>query len=291
MNGMRALLLLPLVLLAVACGAAEPEGAETGEPSATPPPLEVGAPLLYETNTTVLEDATTGPRLCLGGVASSLPPQCGGVQITNWSWDAVTGEETAGEGTWGEFHVVGTYDGEVFTVTAAGPVEPIAPVREVEDSKDKPACDEPPGGWVVPARGRTTDEDAGDVGAWATGRPEYVADWVTYVDPNAGEKYSAGEIGPFPVIYSLVVDRDAADVEAEARKRWDGPLCVVERDLPTAGRGGRHPRRGRGEPGGVRAQRWSDRRKVSSARRPRSTSSPIPAARARRSWTSGSATA
>ncbi len=42
-------------------------------------------------------------------------------------------------------------------------------------------------------------------------------------------------MGPFPVIYSLVVDRDAADVEAEARKRWDGPLCVVERDLPTAG--------------------------------------------------------
>jgi hypothetical protein len=204
----------------------------------TPAPgVEVGAPLLYETNTTVLEDETDGPRLCLGLVALSLPPQCGGVPIANWDWDKVTGEETAGEapyqGTWGVYHVVGTYDGETFTLVEAGPEEPIEPVGTVEDSKDKPACDMPPGGWVVPTRGRTTDEDSGDVGAWAATRPEYVAAWVTYLDPNVGAKFDAGDEGPFPVIFSIVVNDNAPAVEAEARKRWDGPLCVVERDVLT----------------------------------------------------------
>ncbi len=52
------------------------------------------------------------------------PPQCGGVPIANWDWAAVEREETRAGTTWGEFHVVGTFDGETFTVTEVGPPEP-----------------------------------------------------------------------------------------------------------------------------------------------------------------------
>ncbi|MGH2591791.1 MAG: hypothetical protein ACRDGW_13485, partial [Actinomycetota bacterium] len=75
---------------------------------------------LYEANTTILESRDHGPELCLGGVADSYPPQCGGVPIANWDWDLVDGEESASGTTWGNFHVVGNYDGSTFTVADAG---------------------------------------------------------------------------------------------------------------------------------------------------------------------------
>jgi hypothetical protein len=211
----------------VACGSsAEPQQTLT---AATDAPL-------YKTNATVLEDATHGPMLCLGGVMAMDPPRWGTVPIADWDWDAVEGERVVRDSTYGQFFVVGRYDGETFTVVEAGPPQ-FFETDGLEEgwSTKKPACDEPPGGWVVPARGRTTDEDAGELGAWAEGRPEYVAAWVTYLDPDVLEKVEAGEEGPFAVVFSLVVDRDAADVEAAVRERWDGPLCVVARDLPTAG--------------------------------------------------------
>lgn len=87
------------------------------------------------------------------------------------------------------------------------------------------------GGWDVPEQGRTTDEQASTVGIWAEQQPEYVASWITYLEDPA-EVFDPGVI---PVVFSVVVDRDAALVEAGARKRWDGPLCVIERDVPTYG--------------------------------------------------------
>ena len=62
-----------------------------------------------------------GAMLCLGAMAMSYPPQCGDVPIANWNWDAVEGEEKASGASWGQYHVVGTYDGEIFTVTHVGP--------------------------------------------------------------------------------------------------------------------------------------------------------------------------
>lgn len=56
-------------------------------------------------------------ELCLGAIAESYPPQCGGVPIENWTWEGVDGAETSGETTWGSYAVQGTYDGETFVVT------------------------------------------------------------------------------------------------------------------------------------------------------------------------------
>lgn len=56
-------------------------------------------------------------ELCLGAIAESYPPQCGGVPIENWTWEGVDGSETSGDTTWGAYAVQGTYDGETFVVT------------------------------------------------------------------------------------------------------------------------------------------------------------------------------
>jgi hypothetical protein len=80
-------------------------------------------PLLYEVSATVLEDATHGPMLC-ANIATSDPPQCGNVDVIGWSWEDVDGEESRGGTTWGDYHVVGTWDGTALTLTERpGPPE------------------------------------------------------------------------------------------------------------------------------------------------------------------------
>jgi len=73
---------------------------------------------------TVLQINGQTPQLCLGAVAESYPPQCGGPEIIEWDWDAVDLEETANEVTWGTYAVFGTWDGTRFTLTQ--PAVPLA---------------------------------------------------------------------------------------------------------------------------------------------------------------------
>ena len=232
MSGMRRNLILAvgLLMLATGCGA----GASTlAERTTTAAPAQ-DAPL-YEVNTTVLEQTEEmaggahGPALCLGGVAASYPPQCGDVPISNWDWDAVEGEESSSGTTWGVFHVVGAFDGTTFTVTEAGPVEPSGEAAEELDFS--PACPEPAGGWVIPDPDRATDEQAGNANAYAVDQPDYVSSWVDYLEEPTEEKEALGTLGP--VIYSAIFTGDAKRHEAEIRKVFGGPLCVVVDDVPT----------------------------------------------------------
>lgn len=68
---------------------------------------------------TVIQTGDTPPQLCLGAVAESFPPQCSGPEMSDWDWDAVEGEQTAGDVTFGAYAVTGTWDGEVFGTTSA----------------------------------------------------------------------------------------------------------------------------------------------------------------------------
>lgn len=68
---------------------------------------------------TVLHPEGESPRLCLGGVYDSYPPQCDGPEIAGWDWDAVDAEESAGGVTWGAYAVTGGWDGLVFALTSA----------------------------------------------------------------------------------------------------------------------------------------------------------------------------
>jgi hypothetical protein len=68
--------------------------------------------------TTVLDRGDEhGVILCLGLIGQSYPPTCAGPAVEGWDWAAIDGEKTATGVTWGDFEVVGTWDGEALTLT------------------------------------------------------------------------------------------------------------------------------------------------------------------------------
>jgi hypothetical protein len=84
----------------------------------------IAAPGEVAAQGTVLQLEGQAPQLCLGAVAESYPPQCGGPEVLGWDWDAVDLEETASGVTWGTYAAVGTWDGSRFTLTR--PAIPLA---------------------------------------------------------------------------------------------------------------------------------------------------------------------
>ena len=220
----RAATFLVLVPLLAACGAGDPDPSG-GSRSA---PAE---PTLYAANATVLEIPDHGPELCLGVVADSLPPQCGGVPLIGWRWDAVEGEESLDGTTWGDYRVVGRYEGKTFTVVDVEAPQP-ADEEQAADPDFTPPCPEPVGGWRVPDPEHNTQDGVDAAGAYAQRQAEYVASWVYHLEdmPPAYEDI----LESTPVVYVAVFGASAERHEAEIRERWSGPLCVVERpDLPT----------------------------------------------------------
>ena len=76
---------------------------------------------------TVLQIEGQTPQLCLGAVAESYPPQCGGPEILEWDWDAVDLEETASDVTWGTYAVVALGRNPVHADPARDPARPVRP--------------------------------------------------------------------------------------------------------------------------------------------------------------------
>ena len=132
----------------------------------------------YTATAMVLESPEHGPQLCLSGVFESYPPQCGGLDIVGWDWESVADEESAQGSTWGEYTVIGTYDGERFTLT-----EPTQPgTRQSVDQTDalQPStpCDAPPGGWAVVDRSKATEEAMFAAQEYAHAQPSYSHIWL-----------------------------------------------------------------------------------------------------------------
>jgi hypothetical protein len=173
----------------------------------------------YGATGTILEAPGRGPELCLGAIAESYPPQCGGPPIDGWDWRDVDDEESASGTTWVSAYVEGTFDGERFTLTA----RPSAPrFEQPETPSFAPACNEP----------ETVDNDAG-ANAFGTATEQGGLDqldglvglWVS--DPS-GEDYD----GPFVANFIVRPGRGEA-AKAQVRRFWSGALCVVERDQKT----------------------------------------------------------
>lgn len=183
----------------------------------------------------VLDEGAEGPVLCLGGVADSLPPQCAGVSLAGWDWEAVDGEERSDGTRWGDYHIVGTYDGEVFTVTEAGPYDPAA-VAGLSERDFSAPCPEPEGGWVSEDPGRADDDAFSAGAAVAEALPGYVALWVDYAEDLSPEELDQRLLKGDPVlqIMNVVVIEDVAGAEAAIREVWGGPLCVTQRQGHTA---------------------------------------------------------
>jgi hypothetical protein len=206
---------LALALTAAACGSDDGGGSGSG-PGADR--AEAGSDVpTYEGNFTVLESADHGPQLCWI-IATSYPPQCGGLDVVGWDWSSVDDETTAGTTIWGDYHLTGTYADGAFTLT-----EPPSP-PDAGDTTDPgisepdfgPACDEPA---VVDAGQGITEWMSVGLDA-----PGVVTTWVTDPGPDG--------TGPF-VANVVVLPGSGAAITDHIRQTYGGPLCMVERQGPT----------------------------------------------------------
>jgi len=91
--------------------------------SASPPATPVPTGQVSTRNLATVMDTgqgVDGPELCLGAVAESYPPQCGGPALVGWDWaDHEDTFEQQGDVRWGTYLVTGTWDGTSFTATDA----------------------------------------------------------------------------------------------------------------------------------------------------------------------------
>ena len=214
-----------MLILAAACGEA-PSGRAGGGPTPSPEPEASrtgpdASPQKYRATATVLQDEKDDrPEFCLGGVATSLPPQCGGPPLEGWDWAAVPDEETRSGVTWGDYEVTGTYDGETFTVLDVGPPR----WSSSENDPIENACEEPPGGWERPNPNMDSRSDLERAIGKARREADFAGAWVGYI----GEP---SDLAPDDeIILDLAFTGDLDMHEREVREDWGGPLCLAQRE-------------------------------------------------------------
>lgn len=251
---MRTVLPAALLLVLAACGSetSTPSGGAGGNdptdpttsgeavgrlPADVPPP---DGPVIART--TVLD--RVGPQLCLGALLESLPPQCDGVPITGWEWSAFHGaSDYPAEGAefyavndvrWGEFEVVGRYDGTTLALDRATPLSQAEPKPPRDRDPLTTRCPEPEGGWRVvdPTKVSMGDQDA----AFARARrlDGYAGSFIDMSrDPRSPEELdqglaegTEGADDASRWVVNVGVTGDVAAAGAELRKIWGGPLCV-----------------------------------------------------------------
>ena len=149
-------------------------------------------------------DEGDGPELCLGAVAESYPPQCGGPALTDFDWGDAGSEEASGV-RWGSYALTGTFDGTTFTVTDAIPAALYDTMAAPEEEPLAAACDSP----TTTDTAKATPEDMDATLAAASALPTYASAWLTGNTIN------------------VAVTEDAEGAEAELRRTWGGMLCVT----------------------------------------------------------------
>jgi hypothetical protein len=167
-----------MVWLAVTCLALAACG---DEPAGIPADTTAEPGDRYTTTATVIEAPGHGPQLCTS-VMESNPPQCGGgIEVVGWDWTGLDGSETAEDTTWGEYVVIGTYDGERFTIT-----EPPTPYVAPEPTEPPPATTPcPPGALCVSSGERT----AADLESLRARLHDELAPLGSSVDGRAGQVF------------------------------------------------------------------------------------------------------
>jgi hypothetical protein len=205
------------LLLAPACGEAEQSTTSVGA-TASASAAATGDGQEYRTRATVLEEPGGMPMMC-HAVAESYPPQCHGPEIVGWDWKAVDGEESANGVTWTGAVLTGTWDGERFTLTRPVEVMSAWPEPPPEDpSTFAPGCADPD--VVDPSHG------VDQVSAVIEPLERAGASSIRVSDPTGLWD------GPF-VLTVLVPPGQADRITDLVRRDYLGPLCVLERDLPT----------------------------------------------------------
>jgi hypothetical protein len=228
--GARRLVWLAVTWLALAaCG--DGPGGTAADPTAEP-----GDRYTNTISVAVVEAPGHLPQLCTMGITHGGTPQCvpEGIDLIGWDWTGLDGSETTGAGvTWGIYDLVGTYDGERFTITEP-PNPPVPPEPTPGPPPATTPCPPPPDGWEVVDAATTTDEAESAAIAYAEAQPDYAAVWVdTSINPANAMKQS--EINadnlwmffdPTKQILNVQFTGDLARHERALRAIWGGPLCV-----------------------------------------------------------------
>jgi hypothetical protein len=185
--------------------AVDPDAADDASATtsgAAPQPVPDG-PVRTRGLVTVL-DPGTGPELCLGAVAESYPPQCGGPAIEGWEWGDMGFEEASGV-TWGSYAVTGTFDGTTFTATDAIPAALYDAMAEPPEEPLGAACEDP----ETTDTKKVTPEDMDATLSAASALPGYASAWLSGNTIN------------------VAVTEGADAAEETLRQTWGGPLCVT----------------------------------------------------------------
>ena len=212
---MRARTAFALLAVGFALTYAGPAGSV---PVPAPQPTPTGQ--RYEVDAHVISSARTPPELCVGTMTDSIPPRCGGPRVEPWDWNAVDGEETARDVTWGgPYYLVGTFDGTTFRLT-----QPLAPPRPRPEPTippfDEPPCAAPGGDWLTISRAKATDRDLLAATEYAIGQPDFAGRWVTSPDDGPRDLQTT-------IVYTYGFTGNLARHERAMRERYGGRLCVV----------------------------------------------------------------
>jgi hypothetical protein len=124
---MQRLIPVAALFLLAACGqgdaGGDPAASECeGEESCASAPDAAGAGssadegIVYQGALTVYQGKERDSAELCGVIAESYPPQCEGLPVTGWEWDAVEHEEAEGV-RWGSFIVTGMFDGKSLVLT------------------------------------------------------------------------------------------------------------------------------------------------------------------------------
>jgi hypothetical protein len=195
------------------------------QPSPVPTAVPA-APGAHQGSGTVLESPAHGPQLCRF-MATSLPPQCGGIDLVGWDWAAVDNEESRNGTTWGEYQVTGDWDGSALTLTSP----PGPPVYDTAPTPDfSTPCPAPAGGWAVIDSSRADDAALNAAVIAANERADFAGLWL---DQGVAGRPGADQPGaetpgndPTALILNVRVTGDPAAAERDLRELWGGALCV-----------------------------------------------------------------
>ncbi|WP_120006195.1 hypothetical protein [Nesterenkonia muleiensis] len=237
-------------LVATACGGEDPAaGAPDHASAASAADLEVPAPEATVTTPTpamVMDDDGTA-ELCLGAVAESYPPQCGGPELIGWDWEEQdSGSYEEEQGTrWGEYAVVGDYDPqegtfELESAVPAGEWDGEPPEQQMSFSTP---CEEPEGGWEILDQELVSEQRMYDTFERAEELEGYAGSWVDQSlnpvqpedlndDEDMGDQehqeLAASLNDPEYVIINVRVSADPETAYGTLREEWGGMLCVTE---------------------------------------------------------------
>ena len=151
--------------------------------------------------------------------------------------------------------IVGTFDGEVFTVATVGPFETVDEPETYVYENPRPG---PEGGWVVPDPEHNTQEDVRPAGAYARAQPDYAISWVDHPDEELQE-FS-------PVVFIAVFTGDAGRHEAGDPQGAERPALRRGARCSDRPKASEDPQGGRGASSGARPS-FSGPARVGSRRR------------------------